>query len=362
MSEVHRYVPDAWGLARDRLELEAELGSCTSAEELAGIRAELDRVNAAVRAHEQQQDELAGLPGFWQDIYGAASDGPGFISLFSAIRSHPHARLTAPRNAYFAWPAESGQAQRWVTREDEAGRECYQCAHLVTRWRRRKADAAPVAALYVDLDHDQLSVAGVPSPSLIVESSPGRLQCYWSLTEPAEPLTAERHNRRLANALRADHTGWDLTQLLRVPGTSNRKYPDQPLVRVVARTGTRYDLSAFGPDPLILLPRRDGCQQPSFNHTGAAETGSVISPVRLSGAGREVWEGVVYTRKADGTMDRSASLVRLARVLFDAGATHATIVAALAERDAALGWRKYSDRADGAKQYQRIVDLVTEGS
>ncbi len=30
----------------------------------------------------------------------------------------------------------------------------------------------------------------------------------------------------------------------------------------------------------------------------------------------------------------------------------------LAERDEALGWRKYTDREDAERQYQRIVSLL----
>lgn len=69
----------------------------------------------------------------------------------------------------------------------------------------------------------------------------------------------------------------------------------------------------------------------------------------------------MYTRKADGTVDRSASLVRLARVLFDAGAGRDQIVAALAERDEALDWQKYTGRQDTMKQYHRVVALIERG-
>jgi hypothetical protein len=46
----------------------------------------------------------------------------------------------------------------------------------------------------------------------------------------------------------------------------------------------------------------------------------------------------------DGRLDRSASLVRMARVLRGAGVPPVRIVEALAERDESLGWRKYADR------------------
>ncbi len=57
-------------------------------------------------------------------------------------------------------------------------------------------------------------------------------------------------NRRLALAMGGDRSGWDLTQLLRPPGTHNHKYPDAPLVVLREITGAAYD-----PDELDrLLP------------------------------------------------------------------------------------------------------------
>jgi putative DNA primase/helicase len=48
--------------------------------------------------------------------------------------------------------------------------------------------------------------------------------------------------------------------------------------------------------------------------------------------------------------------VKIGRVLYDAGANRAVIEEALRERDEALGWRKYSGRADAGERYAEIVD------
>ena len=64
----------------------------------------------------------------------------------------------------------------------------------------------------------------------------------------------------------------------------------------------------------------------------------------------------------EGLVDRSASLFRLARVLSDAGIRGVLLAYALAERDEALGWCKYSSRRDALQQYQRLADLVEQGS
>jgi hypothetical protein len=79
-------------------------------------------------------------------------------------------------------------------------------------------------------------------------------------------------------------------------------------------------------------------------------------PVELGPEALKVWRGESPKRKDAGGLDRSGSLVKIGRVLYDAGATRSAIVAALAERDEALGWRKYAGRADADTRYHEIVD------
>ena len=90
------------------------------------------------------------------------------------------------------------------------------------------------------------------------------------------------------------------------------------------------------------------------DHNGNA--GMAEPPVELTGAAREVWLGEMPKAKPTGEVDRSRSLVKIGRVLYDAGSTRSAIVAALAERDEALGWRKYTGRADANQRYHEIVD------
>jgi putative DNA primase/helicase len=79
-------------------------------------------------------------------------------------------------------------------------------------------------------------------------------------------------------------------------------------------------------------------------------------PVELMPGALEVWRGEKPKAKDTGGIDRSGSLVKIGRVLYDAGATRSAIVVALAERDEAIGWRKYTGRADADSRYHEIVD------
>ena len=87
------------------------------------------------------------------------------------------------------------------------------------------------------------------------------------------------------------------------------------------------------------------------------ESGSTAEPpVELGTEALKVWRGEKPKAKDTGEIDRSGSLVKVGRVLYDAGATRPAIVVALAERDEALRWRKYTGRPDADSRYHEIVD------
>jgi hypothetical protein len=81
-------------------------------------------------------------------------------------------------------------------------------------------------------------------------------------------------------------------------------------------------------------------------------------PVRLSGDSLSLWHGAgpLVPMRADGQVDRSLALVRLATALARGNASRAVIVEALTERDAALGWHKNTDRRDGQQRYGELAD------
>jgi putative DNA primase/helicase len=79
-------------------------------------------------------------------------------------------------------------------------------------------------------------------------------------------------------------------------------------------------------------------------------------PVELGTEALKIWLGEKPKAKDSGEIDRSGSLVKIGRAIYDAGATRPVIVGALAERDEALGWRKYTDRSDADSRYHEIVD------
>jgi hypothetical protein len=77
-------------------------------------------------------------------------------------------------------------------------------------------------------------------------------------------------------------------------------------------------------------------------------------PVRLRATEMKWWNG---TNSKDGPngVDRSATLYHIALLLASANASAAVIAEAIAERDVALGYNKYSDRSDGPTRYLEIA-------
>ena len=78
-------------------------------------------------------------------------------------------------------------------------------------------------------------------------------------------------------------------------------------------------------------------------------------PVLLDDEALAVWRGERPKLTKEGNVERSGTLLKIGRVLYDAGATRRTIVTELAEIDAAR-YQKYTNRKDANERYHGIVD------
>jgi DNA-binding transcriptional ArsR family regulator len=283
----------------------------------------------------------------WAHIYGPGG-GDQRIALYSGIRAD--GELAKRRPMSYLYPEEATNAAAWIERNANEGRETYMCGHLLTSRERKKAHAAPLWALYVDGDGATVP-DHLPAPTAVVRSSPGREQFYWRLSRPVEPEIGEQMNRRLAYAMRADLSGWDLTQLLRPPGAPNRKYPDSPTVTLAELD----DSTDYDPDELDrILPAAPAASiGRSHDVTDIGDTPPVDT---ITGSDLALWRGETPALKDGGEIDRSKTLYRIGAMLWRHGVTASWIVAALAERDQSLGLLRYVDRPD---EYRRIAAKVS---
>ena len=103
------------------------------------------------------------------------------------------------------------------------------------------------------------------TPSIHIESSAGRYQDYWVLTEPVEATRAADASRRIAIAHKADGSdpsSWSANKFLRVPTTTNTRHGFPETVQGSA-SGELYDIEdierrysdvSFEEKPIMRLP------------------------------------------------------------------------------------------------------------
>jgi RepB DNA-primase N-terminal domain len=299
---------------------------------------------------QQGQQEIDNIQKLWRHIFGGER---GLLCIWSATRGENNRiRGESIQQQYFNYPKAAKSAAEFALEKSAAGREVYFCVHLLTAARRMKENATSPRAIWFEMDGGDLP-NGQLRPSAVVESSPGHYHGYLRLTDAIPPEIAEDLSKRFAHATGADASGADLTQLLRVPGTANHKYPERPGVRLL---GIRSECE-YSPRELDeRLPKLEADPSPDETHQDSTDE----PPIVLDPQAARVWRGEEPKAKEDtGEIDKSATLMKIGRALFDAGANKRVIVDALAERDRALGFEKYSSNRDGGRrEYERIADKL----
>lgn len=131
----------------------------------------------------------------------------------------------------YKWPDDADEIEKRIEIGERAGRDQYYAVNLFRKPERRKEYVQNPRWLYADLDTvDPKKLELIPT--LAIRSSPGRYQALWKLARPIGPDRHEEINRGLTYAMGADRGGWDITQVLRIPGTRNHKYPTPSPVRL----------------------------------------------------------------------------------------------------------------------------------
>ena len=128
---------------------------------------------------------------------------------------------------FFEWPQDKEAIVEHINKSND--RDLYWCPTVLTDPWRDKTAVKSVNLLWADLDEvDPRKVEKRLRPSVAWESSPGRFAALWVLDKFIPADQAEKLNRRLTYHLGADKGGWDITQVLRVPGSRNYKYEGAP--------------------------------------------------------------------------------------------------------------------------------------
>jgi hypothetical protein len=146
------------------------------------------------------------------------------------------------REEFFKWPNDGDEILGLINKVYQ-GHNVWVCPQLFERKARKKEYVSGTPSAWSDLDTCDPSVLLI-EPTITVESSPGRFQALWMFDREVDPDDAENLSQRIAYKHAedgADRSGWDLTQLLRMPYTYNYKYASTPVVTVVEAIGIVID-------------------------------------------------------------------------------------------------------------------------
>jgi Protein of unknown function (DUF3987) len=245
---------------------------------------------------------------------------------------------------FFEYPAQLDEMCADIDKRALTLTHVYFCPQLFTdpKFRRQGGKSARVkenvktcTALWADLDTCNPQHLQVPA-SIVVQSSHGRWQSFWRLDKPLEPQDAEAICLKIAyfhSAQGADRSGWDLTQLMRVPYTPNYKYGDlhtAPIVTVISTNTALYRASDFDvypayealkfiDDPLPLkenLPQEDPLDiMQRYRGSLNPQAFSLFNDTPLDGQDWSAtsWKLAKLLSEAGLTQEETFTVVRLAR-------------------------------------------------
>lgn len=259
----------------------------------------------------------------------------------------------------FKWPQEKAAILEHMA--EHIQHDLYWCPNLFEQPVRSAELAMDEQALWADLDEaDPRQLEGNQEfrPTVAWESSPGRYQALW-LGNPAlgdfqGASWPGNENQKLTYHLGADKSGWDTTQLLRIPGWPNWK-PEYTrngkprMGKLLWDRGPMYVITDFEDLPEVKgALTQDKLGEVIESEIDEIDRAKVINRIKLKLNQRS--RDMLSARSISG--DRSEQLWYLNRCLADAGCTVQEIVAVVRPSV----WNKFEGRADELKR------LITEAT
>jgi len=223
--------------------------------------------------------------------------------------------------------------------EANTDKNLYWCIHGFSKPRRKEEYAVLPKLLWADLDEVDPRKLNGTKPTLAWESSPGRFAGVWHIDKTMD----KELNKRLSYSLGADKGGWDITQVLRVPGTMNYKYGKGKPGRLLwSKTGETIRVSELKQHLTAETEKKESSGEYS-KEDRAAVYGRYQK--RISQNIRQL----LLSQRVSG--DRSEILWKLYHGLLDAG-MDGDEVATLVSGSV---WNKFADRP---KQLRREIEKV----
>lgn len=221
------------------------------------------------------------------------------------------------REEFYEYPGQLGLALASIE-ENVQTHNVYFCPQLFSEKKRSRGTVSYAPSIWSDLDTcppEELLV----EPTIAIESSPGRYQALWLLEGELDPDDAENISRRIAYAHAeqgADRSGWDLSQLLRVPQTFNFKYNiriNLPVVSIIHANRNLYREKDFAEYPELSEFVKTDIPMPS--EEDLPESAEELLQERRKTLNPLIWR--FFTEEPE--TDWSKQLWNLQMLLFEAG-------------------------------------------
>lgn len=259
----------------------------------------------------------------------------------------------------FKWPEERDRVLTLLQESWDKDYDQYFCPNVFYEKYRRREKVKPEYCLYADMDEAELPGDDDEwTPTIAWESSPGRHQAVWICGQNIEGATsAGGENQCLTYFLGADKSGWDTSQVLRLPGWPNwkpeyQKYPDRGINRVWGRLlwddGPVWEPGYFA-EKLPDVPVDDKVADILEGEVDSIKAKKLWTETRLK-VSKRVREMMGLKAEDDipSGVDRSEKLWEIERELADAGLTVAEMVALIQPSP----WNKFRGRGN---EFQQLV-------
>ena len=177
------------------------------------------------------------IGGFLKAIYGQSV---GHIAIATKGES---GQIDSQR--WVEWPAEAAFAEKYI--EIRHNEDVYVSTAVFSGEQRTMGDTNAVArVVWADADTCPPDKFRVP-PSIAVRTSQGRYHCWWLLDEEVPASRAAEVSQRIYHGHKDDgvDSGWNVSKLLRVPGTSNTKRGEPEDVVIESVTEDVYTLDTL---------------------------------------------------------------------------------------------------------------------
>jgi KaiC/GvpD/RAD55 family RecA-like ATPase len=246
---------------------------------------------------------------------------------------------------WFQWPSQEEKLKDHILFAKEYG-NVYVAPALFSAKTATKEHVLHTNVAWIEFDgQNQIAFNGIPQPDMVVQTSTDTHQhCFWKI-EKTGSSAVEDVNRRLTYHLQADGSGWDSTQVLRPPDTTNWK--NGLPVRLV-----KYEV------PILKHKLFIFDNAPTVVSAPSLITYDDLEPVEKIIPRYNLPESLVRMITTEIAVEphRSTFLMRSGFLLASAGLTEVEIVACLFNIDHRV--KKFVGRSDQLRRLSEIASIA----